>query len=421
MKRLRFLRILSLGAVLLLTACSSGPALLKADGVERVSVDRSAFQGELAAFRTSAFKLGDALLGDGGAGNVIASPGSLLIALAMLRTGASGETAAEIDAVLGLPAENRDEAMNALLASLERFDGDPGSVDEANPPSKPLMHTANGLFVDKNVPTGDAYLQTLAKHYGAGVYPVDFSDEPVTSPAIDAWVDKSTGGRIKKAPAGYDRNNTFSLLNTEYFAGAWKTPFSANATSDSQFTKADGAKVNVPMMHTLQDLAYTEGTGWQAVDLPFGEGFVMRLILPETGTDTAKGFAPGQLARIAETLEAAAPESVQLSLPSWDHESSFDLRKVLGALGLGKTLTTTRDFDPIQHGMRITQAAQAANITVAEKGTIAAAVTQINAEAVSGKVADPARILEFNRPFQYQIVHVETGLPLFMGKIADPR
>jgi serpin B len=415
------MRILSLGAVLLLTACSSGPALLKADGVARVSVDRSAFQGELSAFRTSAFKLGDALLRDGGSGNVIASPGSLLIALAMLRAGASGETAAEIDAVLGLPAENRDVAMNALLASLERFDGDPGSVDESNPPSKPLMHAANGLFVDKGVPTGVAYLQALAKHYGTGVYPVDFSDESATSPAIDAWVDKNTGGRIKKAPAAYDRNNTFSLLNTVYFAGAWKTPFSANATSDAPFTKPDGAKVNVRMMHTLQDLAYAEGTGWQAVDLPFGEGFVMRLILPDTGTDTANGFAPEQLGRIAETLEAAAPESVQLSLPSWDHESSFDLREVLGALGLAKTLTTTHDFDAIQHGMTITQAAQAANITVAEKGTIAAAVTQINAEAVSGRVAVPQRTISFDRPFQYQIVHVETGLPLFMGKVADPR
>jgi serpin B len=120
-------------------------------------------------------------------------------------------------------------------------------------------------------------------------------------------------------------------------------------------------------------------------------------------------------------VDGHAPESVQLSLPSWDHESSFDLRKVLGAMGLGKTLTTTRDFDPIQHGMRITQAAQAANITVAEKGTIAAAVTQINAEAVSGKVPVSQRIISFDRPFQYQIVHVETGLPLFMGKVADPR
>jgi serpin B len=416
------MRVLALGAVLLLTACSPpAPALLKADGVQRVSVDRSVFAGELSAFRTSAFKLGDALLRDGGAGNVIASPGSLLIALAMLRAGASGESAAEMDAVLGLPAANRDEAMNALLASLERFDGDPGSVDESNPPSKPLMHAANGLFIDKNVPTGEAYLQTLAKQYGSGVYPVDFRDEAATSPAIDAWVDKNTGGRIKKAPAAFDPDNTFSLLNAVYFAGAWKTPFSANATSEAPFTKADGVKVNVPMMHGLQDMAYAEGAGWQAVDLPFGEGFVMRLVLPEAGADAADGFGPEKLGKIANALEAARPESVQLSLPTWDHESNFDLREVLGGLGLSKTLATSQDFNAIQHGMTITQAAQAANITVAEKGTIAAAVTQINAEAVSGKVPVSQRTISFDRPFQYQIVHVETGLPLFMGKVADPR
>ncbi|MBT2531228.1 serpin family protein [Arthrobacter sp. ISL-48] len=421
MKTLRFTRILALGSVLVLTACSPPPAMLKADGVERVSVDRSAVTGELSAFRASALKLGDALLRDGGAGNVIASPGSLLIALAMLRAGASGEAAAEMDAVLGLPAANRDEAMNALLASLEQFDGDPGSVDESNPPLKPLMHAANGLFVDKNTATGEAYLQTLAQQYGSGVYPVDFRDEATTSPAIDAWVDKNTGGRIKKAPAAFDPDNTFSVLNAVYFAGAWKTPFSANATSEAPFTKAGGVKVNVPMMHGLQDMSYAEGAGWQAVDLPFGEGFVMRLVLPEAGTDAVDGFGPEKLAKIAEALGAAGTESVQLALPTWDHQSNFDLREVLGALGLRRTLATSQDFNAIQHGMRITQAAQAANITVAEKGTIAAAVTQINAEAVSGRVVVSQRTISFDRPFQYQIVHVETGLPLFMGKVADPR
>jgi serine protease inhibitor len=29
--------------------------------------------------------------------------------------------------------------------------------------------------------------------------------------------------------------------------------------------------------------------------------------------------------------------------------------------------------------------------------------------------------MTFDRPFHYQIVHVGTGLPLFMGKVADPR
>ncbi|WP_427005041.1 serpin family protein [Pseudarthrobacter sp. H2] len=429
MRAFRFARFLTLGAVLVLAACSAPPALLKADGVERVSVDRAAFKGELDAFRRSALTLGVALLADGGGGtgNVIASPGSLLIALAMLRAGASGESAAELDTVLGVPAATRDEAMNALLESLSRFDGDPGSVDEGNPPRKPLMHTANGLFVDKNVATGESYLGTLAKHYGTGVYPVDFRDRAATEPAIDAWVDKNTGGRITKAPAPFDPDNTFSLLNAAYFAAAWKTPFSANATSDQPFTTADGVTISVPTMHGLQDMAYAEGAGWQAADLPYGEGFVMRLVLPDAGpgaragASTADGLNADKLAEIAVALEAASPGPVQLSLPVWDHKSSFDLRVVLDDLGLRKTLKTSHDFDAIQHGLTITQAAQSANITVAEKGTIAAAVTQVNGMAVSGTVPVSARELRLDRPFHYQIVHQETGLPLFMGKVSDPR
>ena len=418
----RFQRAIALGAVMGLAACAAQapPELLKADGVERASVDREAFPEELATFRDSALRLGDALLASG-EGNVIASPGSLLIALAMLRAGASGEAAAEMDAVLGLPVADRDQAMNALLASLEEYDGDPGSVDEENPPAKPLVHTANGLFVDKNVSTGRGYLDALAEHYGTGVHPVDFRDEAVTKPAIDAWVNKNTGGRIEKAPAPYDPNNTFSLLNAVYFAAAWDVPFDAEATSDEPFTTAAGGTIDVPMMHSMQEMAYAEGPGWQAVDLPYGEGFVMRLVLPAEDSDGgAAALKADRLADVARALDAADPEDVDLALPTWDHKSHFDVRAILEQLGLEKTLNTTRDFDAIQQGLMITQAAQDANITVAEKGTVAAAVTQINGMATSVP-PEPARSISFNRPFHYQIVHVGTGLPLFMGKVADPR
>ena len=413
---------MALGAVMGLAACAAPapPELLTADGVERASADRAAFPDELAAFRDSALRLGDALLASG-EGNVIASPGSLLIALSMLRAGASGEAAAEMDAVLGLPETDRDEAMNALLASLEEYDGDPGSVDEENPPAKPLVHTANGLFVDKNVPTGQGYLDALAKHYGTGVYPVNFRDQAVTKPAIDAWVNKNTGGRIEKAPAPYDPDNTFSLLNSVYFAAAWEVPFDANDTSDAPFTTAGTGTIDVPMMHGLQEMAYAEGPGWQAVDLPYGAGFVMRLVLPAADSDGgASALRADRLAEVARALDAADPEDVELALPTWDHKSHFDVRAILERLGLAKTLTTTSDFDAIQPGLMITQAAQDANITVAEKGTVAAALTQINGMATSVG-PQPARSISFDRPFHYQIVHVGTGLPLFMGKVADPR
>ena len=418
----RFQRAIALGAVMGLAACAAPaqPELLTADGVERASVDRAAYPDELAMFRDSALRLGDALLA-GGDGNVIASPGSLLIALAMLRAGASGEVAAEMDAALGLPETNRDEAMNALLASLEEYDGDPGTVDEDNPPAKPIVHTANGLFVDKNVPTGQGYLDALAQHYGTGVHPVDFRDQAVTEPAIDAWVNKNTGGRIEKAPARYDPDNTFSLLNAVYFAAAWEVPFDANDTSDGPFTTADGGTVDVPTMHGLKEMPYAEGSGWQAVDLPYGEGFVMRLVLPAKDPDGDAGAVNADLlGEVARALDAAGAEDIELALPTWDHKSHFDVRAILEQLGLAKTLKTTRDFDAIQPGLMITQAAQDANITVAEKGTVAAAVTQINGEATSIQ-PEPARSLTFDRPFHYQILHVGTGLPLFMGKVADPR
>jgi serine protease inhibitor len=433
MKTFRVARVAAVGAVVALTACTSPPpALLQADGVERVSVDRAAYDGELKAFRASALGLGEALLADGGDGshgNVVSSPGSLLVALAMLRAGASGETAAEMDGVLGLPVQHRDEAMNALLASLDVFDGDPGKVDEKNPPRKPVMHAANGLFVDKNVPTGAEYLDTLARHYGTGVYPVEFQDERATKPAIDAWVNKNTGGRIKEAPAKYDPRNTFSLLNALYFAAAWSAPFDPNSTSDLPFTTADGEEIDAPAMHNELKMKYAEGRGWRGVDLPYADGFVMRLVLPEAGTDAAAApgsrpvsaaFGAEKLAEVAEALDAAPLETVQIQLPRWDHKCSFDLRQVLGTLGLQKTLSTTEDFNAIQPELAITQAAQAANITVAEKGTIAAAVTQINGMATSAP-PQPDRTIDFDRPFHYQIVHVETGLPLFRGTVADPR
>lgn len=416
-------------AALALTACSApGPELLRADGVERVSLQRSEYDADTRALRNSAFVLGNALLengGDGSDGNTVSSPGSLLIALAMLRSGASGETAAELDQVLGWTELRRDEAMNVLLAALEEFDGDPGSVDEDNPPRHPVLHAANGLFVDRSVTTGPEYLATLARHYGTGVYPVDFTDEAATKPAIDAWVDKNTGGRIKKAPAEYDVKNTFSLLNALYFAAAWKSPFDPNKTFDSPFTKAGGEEIMVPSMHNEFTMTYAEGNGWRGVDLPYADGFVMRLVLPDkaaaadpqTGTAT---FGAAKLTDIAETFVGAGQETVQIQLPTWDHKTNFDLRDVMAGLGLNTTLSTTSDFDAIQHGLTLTQAAQAANITVAEKGTVAAAVTQINGMVTSAP-PPPARTIEFDRAFHYQILHVETGLPLFMGTVADPR
>ncbi|MHA7281066.1 serpin family protein [Arthrobacter sp. MDT2-2] len=402
-------------ALALLTACAGSAPDQQAAPIERAVVAQGEFAEAEDALLRSAFRLGALMTSDPDA-NQVTSPLSALYALSMLRAGAGTTTAAEMDAVLGLPAEHRDEAMNALLASVQRFDGNPGDVDEDDPPETPVLHLANAVFVPDSGGIGEAYLETLARQYGSGVYPVDFRDGS-TAGRIDDWVSKETGGRIEKAPIEVGPGTTLSLLNAVYFAAAWDEPFDASGTSDQDFVLVDRRRVAVPMMHGTRTVRYVEGDGWNGIDLPYGDGFFMRLILPAEGSPPR--WTEQELLDMAFLLDTAEDVRVELSLPKWNHEFEQDLRKPLAAAGLDESFGPEADFRAIQPGSFVDGAAQVANITVAEKGTIAAAVTQLT---MAGSAPMPPDVsISFDRPFGYQLVHEETGLPVFLGTVADPR
>lgn len=406
---------------LVLTGCGSAPVPeQRMADVERQSVSLTDHPAAVSALRDSSYRLGAAMLAavpdTGPNTNRVTSPVSALAALAMLRVGARTTTAEEMDSVLGLPAEHRDEAMNALLTDWAIHDGDPGSVDEEEPPEDPLLHIANGLFVDEGLEPPSGFLEPLAQHYGAGVYLVDYSgDANGASDIMSAWVDRNTGGRIQKVPLEPTPETVLNIINTVYFAAAWADPFDPAATGLGNFT-TNGEEVETPMMNALLRLAYAEGDGWQGVDLPYNNGFLMRLILPAAGSDPI--LDAGELAEANAMMDAAPSAMVALTLPSWDHSYDLDLKAVLGAMGLKETMGESPDLSGISEGIFVEGAAQSANITVGEKGTIAAAVTQL---ALAGSAPpEPDVELVFDRPFLYQILHEDTGMPLFLGTVMDP-
>ncbi|WP_197060696.1 serpin family protein [Arthrobacter sp. L77] len=382
--------------------------------VARIVVEPGRYAEAEDALRRSAFRLGVALVARPDS-NQVASPVSALYALSMLRAGAGTTTAAELDAALGLPAEHH-AAMNALLATVQYFDGDPAAVDEEDLPGQPLVHLANAVFVPEGGAIGEAFLDTLARYYGTGVRPVDFAD-PATPGLIDDWVWRETGGRVARAPLAVGPDIGLSLLNAVYFAAAWDEPFDPAGTGEDPFTLVTGTRVLVPTMHGYRWVRYAAGHDWQGIDLPYGGGFFLRLVLPAEGVLPA--WDEQELAVVADGLDAAESLRVDLSLPRWEHTHHLDLIEVLAGLGLAKTVGPGADFDAIHPGLRVSGAAQAATITVAEKGTIAAAVTQL-AMMTSAPVS-PEVSISFDRPFGYQIIHEDTGLPLFLGTVADPR
>jgi serpin B len=324
-------------------------------------------------------------------GNWVASPLSVTYAYGMVRAGARGHTAVALDELYGLPGDRLHPTLNAIGAAVESGD----------------VSIANGLFLQQGFTVGAPFLRTLATQYGTGVHPVDFST-PEVSDVVNGWVSEQTHGRIPRI-FQWQPGVVAVLANAIYLDADWARPFGGvHPTTPAAFTTAAGP-VTVPMMQQIAEIPYAEGDGWQAADLAYRDSdLVMRILLPAPGRDPVE-----LLPRTGEIGAAMRAVPVDLRLPKWESRSTVDLSEVGPP-----ELYQGADLSGIAQGVWISRAVHEAWIRVDEEGTEAAAATSISI-AVSAQVPPDIR-LHADRPFAYAIVHKPTGVPLFMGRVADP-
>ncbi|HEY9312763.1 serpin family protein [Williamsia sp.] len=357
----------------------------------------------------------DMIRGAEPAANQVVSPWGAMVTLQMLRAGAGGNTAAELDSVLGV---SDTEAVAALIGQLDRVSGDPGGVDRKNPPSPPVFHQASGIFIDDSLVVGDEYLAVLGRSFGTGLYPVDFS-VPQTESALNEWISVNTGGEISQTPTEYSTDTVISLLSTVFLAAAWQQPFSPASTAPSEFTTTDGSVSKVSTMHKTLDVPLRRGPGWTAVQLPYSQSLAMQILLPDNGSDPNALLSGTALADADAALRAGAASSVDVSLPRWDIAGEVDLKSTLESRGVHDLFTDAADLTAISDQLVVTAVAQNSSITVGEKGTIAASATQADV-GVTALPPEPVETFVADRPFVFQIVDTATGLPLFLGVVARP-
>ncbi len=103
--------------------------------------------------------------------------------------------------------------------------------------------------------------------------------------------------------------------------------------------------------------------------------------------------------------------------------SGFALQPVLAALGMPLAFSAEADFSGITTAqrLRIDEVVHKAYIDVNEAGTEAAAATAVVVRAMA-LIRDPEPPVELivDRPFLFAITDSATGLPLFLGRVADP-
>lgn len=354
-------------------------------------------------------------------GNLVLSPFSISLALAMTYAGARGETESQMANTLhfDLPQGGLHPAFNALDQDLATRGESNSDEDE------PLqLNIANAVWAEQTYPFLQEFLDLIASNYGAGIRLADFINQfENIRREINDWVYEQTQEKIKDLlPEGVLNADTrMVLVNAIYFKADWLSQFEADNTYDAPFHLLDGTEVTVKRMNQGLFVPYYDGDGYQAVELPYaGETAAMDIIVPDEGNfETIESSLNSDL--FNETISGMQPTSVMVSLPKFTFVSEFNLSDTLTSMGMLDA------FDPdkanfsgmtAQNDLFISDVIHKAFVAVDEEGTEAAAATAVIMEATSAPMFEVT--LTIDRPFIFFIRDIPSGQILFMGRVLNP-
>jgi serpin B len=352
-------------------------------------------------------------------GNVIFSPASVAVALAMTALGARGATASELNHALHLDGAGEPGALAAgyarLLATWPAAAGSGG------------LRLANAVWGARGVPWADRFVGALARSFGARLLAVDFIHPEEQRRAINAWVADRTRHRIAQllGPGTIDPSTRLVLVNAIAFKGAWAARFDVRETTPRPFAVNGGAGVAAPTMRRTGAYRHVHVDGVAVLELPYaGSELAMDVLLPDD---------PRGLAALERTLDAAhldgwldrlaLVQDLEVALPRFAATTSVDLVPVLQALGVRALFDAgTADLGGMlarpAERLAVSAAVHQAFVQVDEEGTEAAAATGV----VVGITAERAPLaFVADHPFVYVIRDRRSGAVLFMGRVVDPR
>ena len=341
--------------------------------------------------------------------NIFFSPYSIFSAFALLYEGARGDTARELEKVFFFPNDqtvrrpNFARIYNLINNNSRYFD----------------LHTANALWIQKNYPILQDYLQVIETYYGGEAFNVDFSGATEqTRELINEWIEHQTNYTIKDffPPNSIDPLTRLVLTNAIYFKGIWLKQFDENETTEDIFWIDNDTTVKIQMMKVYDFFNYTETDDLQIIELPYkGKRICMLVLLPKRNIEQIEDNLT--INSLNSWVENLTEQRIEVYLPKINLSTEYSLKEILESMGLHSIFCPGEaDFSGIDgtKNLFVDEAIHKAFIKIDEKGTEASAAT-----GIIMPISLPT-IFRADHPFIFLILDKETDIILFMGKIVNP-
>ncbi|CAL8969697.1 hypothetical protein RHODGE_RHODGE_04803 [Rhodoplanes serenus] len=363
------------------------------------------------------------------AANLVVSPGSLAMVMALIDLGADdrlraalARTLAFVDdaaAPTGTAADRKASARKgdrtaapppADLAAVRRL----AQALRSDPTAAEVLSVADALWMD---PAANPKEPTLAAVAAAGgtVFRERLGD-PATLARINGWVGEKTRGLIPTILDRVPADAGLVAVNALAFKDRWRTAFAEARTRPAPFTRLDGSTVEVPLMTaTFEAVPMRSDERFVAAELGYAhERFALVLLTSRDAPQPAAAFAP-----VAGWLSgdgfAAGPADV--ALPRLALAERAELLPALDALGLKAGRASPTALAGFAPGQRIAEVIQKTVLKIDESGTEAAAATAVVTVRSATRPSHPR--LAFDKPFWFALRDKVTGLVLLAGYVGD--
>lgn len=343
-------------------------------------------------------------------GNYLVSPYSIEVVLSMLRDGADDSSREQIENLIGKRTINNN--LNV----------------------KGKLEIVNGMFIKntyKNKVLDSYYKESIEKYNSEIIY-----DDFKSPKLINDWVNNKTNGMIPKVFDSLSPNFAMALANAVAIDMEWKYKFDCHATVPKEFTKLDGTKKEVAMMHTTKSngARVFYGDNAKGLMIPYqsydtngksvkegGRSLEFVAIMPNTDIKTyINNLTVEDLKQTEE--EGPLKSYIEIYLPKFEYDYSInDLSTTLKNLGVKDIFDDNANFSKmIDAPVYVNSIVHKTHISVDENGTKAAGVTSAEINVKSVIEEDDRITFTFDEPFAYLIRDRETNEILFFGVVNDP-
>ncbi len=326
--------------------------------------------------------------------NIVASPLSMIYALAMLNNGASDETKAQLEALFGCDAAALTDMLSAYAKTVPNAYGG-GKI-----------RLANAMWVRAGAPIRQEFIRTNRETLGAEVFQRTFSAAAVRE--LNSWVSRQTDGMIPSILSDLPPDAWFVLVNALLFKCNWGDRY--QGTTPMDFHAADGTVQKADMLRSMEHLYLHDDNAVGFRKLLQGH-YAFAVVLPKEGMTPAEYLATLDGSALRRLLQYELYDEVHTAMPKFKAEFSRDLIPVFQKAGL----TVLTGLDGIAEDAFVSGAVHKAVIDVNEEGVSAAAVTAIVGAGSGIPKKEKIATVIADRPYVYMIVDTDTNVPLFIG------